>query len=282
MQPRLDVRASVPVRQVCEAIRGARPLIIIPTFCERANIERLLREVLAQTPCDILVVDDASPDGTADLVRAVSRDIPNRIHLLERPGKLGLGTAYIDGFRWALARTYTHIVEMDADFSHDPATVNRLLQASRHADVVIGSRYVPGGRTVNWAVWRKAISRCGSLYARLILGLPVRDLTSGFKCFRRRVLEAIDLERVTSSGYAFQIEVTHRAVLGGYRVVEVPITFADRCAGASKMNGEIVREALVRVWQLRRLDRRRPAIRNQRRVRRVPSKGTTRSARATS
>jgi dolichol-phosphate mannosyltransferase len=229
----------------------ARALVVMPTYCERRNIEQIVPAVIAQSAFDVLVVDDASPDGTGDAVRELARRYPDRVHLIERDGKLGLGTAYIAGFRWALARDYTHIFEMDADFSHHPATLARLLQASHRADLVIGSRYVPGGRTVNWSPVRKLISRGGSMYARSVLGLPIRDLTGGFKCFRRYVLESIDLDSVSSTGYAFQIELTYRAAMLGFRLAEIPITFAERRHGVSKMSSTIVLEAMARVWQMR-------------------------------
>jgi dolichol-phosphate mannosyltransferase len=234
-----------------------RGLVIIPTYCEQANIAALLTDILGRTAHDILVIDDGSPDGTGEIVSVIAEHNP-RVHLIERPGKLGLGTAYIDGFRWALAREYTHIFEMDADFSHSPAALERLFTASRHADVVIGSRYVPGGRTADWSALRKLISRGGSLYARTVLGLPVADLTSGFKCFRRHVLESIDLDAISSTGYAFQIEMTYYAALTGHRIVEIPITFTERCTGRSKMTPAIVVEAFSRVWQLR--SRSRPSV----------------------
>jgi dolichol-phosphate mannosyltransferase len=200
---------------------------------------------------ELLIVDDGSPDGTASVVRELAALYPGRVHLIEREGKLGIGKAYIAGFTWALDRDYTHILEMDADFSHHPSTLPRLLQASRHADLVIGSRYIPGGRTVNWPQVRKLISRGGSLYARTVLGVPIRDLTGGFKCFRRHVLESIDFSSVSSTGYAFQIELTWRAAQLGYHIVEVPITFAERERGESKMSAGIVAEAMLRVLQLR-------------------------------
>lgn len=228
-----------------------RALVVMPTYCERENVDQIVPVILAHEDIEVLVVDDGSPDGTADAVRVLAAQHPRRVHLIEREGKLGLGTAYLTGFRWALARDYTHIIEMDADFSHHPATLPRLLQASRYAELVIGSRYVPGGRTVNWSAGRKLISRGGSLYARSLLNLPVRDLTGGFKCFRRFVLESIDLDSVDSTGYAFQIELTYRAANRGFRIAEIPITFAERRFGESKMDATIVAEAVLRVLQLR-------------------------------
>jgi dolichol-phosphate mannosyltransferase len=238
-------------RRVEPASGTTRALVVMPTYCERANVGQIIPDVLLHQGIDVLVVDDGSPDGTADVVRALEVEYRGRVHLIEREGKLGLGTAYLAGFRWALARDYTHIIEMDADFSHHPAALPRLLQASRYADLVIGSRYIPGGRTVNWPAYRKLISRGGSLYARSLLKLPVRDLTGGFKCFRRYVLESIDLDSVDSTGYAFQIELTYRAAHQGFHLAEIPITFAERKHGESKMDRSIVREAILCVLRLR-------------------------------
>lgn len=198
-----------------------------------------------------LVVDDNSPDGTACLVEELAESYPGRVFLLQRPGKLGLGTAYLAGFRWALAHDYDLICEMDADFSHDPSRLPCLLDAASNADLALGSRYVAGGGTANWSRLRRLISRGGSFYARTVLGVPYHDLTGGFKCFRRRVLESLDLDSVHSTGYAFQIELTYRVHRAGFRVVEVPITFEERRAGKSKMSFRIMLEALVRVAQLR-------------------------------
>ena len=226
-------------------------LVVIPTYNERANLTALLPLVLDETDVDVLVVDDNSPDGTAGLVEELAQRNPGRLHLLSRPGKLGLGTAYLAGFRWALDRDYDLICEMDADFSHDPRTLPRLIEAAGRADLVLGSRYIVGGGTANWSVLRQVISRTGSLYARNLLGIPLQDLTGGFKCFRRRVLETVDLDSVHSTGYAFQIELTYRAYRAGFRITEVPIVFEERRAGSSKMSPRIVAEALVRVAQLR-------------------------------
>lgn len=241
----------VPNRRLSHRATAAQPLVVMPTYNESANIREMLPQIMHYRQFQVLVVDDSSTDGTADAVRDAMRNWPDRIHLIEREAKLGLGTAYIAGFRWALARDYTHVFEMDADFSHHPATLPRMLQASKHADLVIGSRYVPGGRTVNWSPVRKLISRGGSTYARAILGLPVRDLTGGFKCFRRQVLESMDLDRIESTGYAFQIELTYRAALADFNIAEIPITFAERLHGTSKMSSTIVVEAMYRVLQLR-------------------------------
>jgi dolichol-phosphate mannosyltransferase len=232
-----------------------RFVIVLPTYNERENLERVvdaLAAVRTKTPFpgDVLVVDDSSPDGTG----ALADELAARhewVHVLHRPGKQGLGQAYVDGFRWALLREYSHILEMDADLSHPPDAVPRLLAAAADADLVLGSRYVPGGGVVGWSAHRRLISRGGSLYARTLLGVHVRDLTGGFKCFRRRVLEAADLDSVHGQGYVFQIELTYRTLRMGGRVVEVPITFCDRTAGASKMTAAIVAEAVWKVPALR-------------------------------
>jgi dolichol-phosphate mannosyltransferase len=227
-------------------------LVCIPTYNERDNIDAIARAALAADPrVDILVIDDNSPDGTGAIADAVAASDP-RAHVLHRPAKEGLGRAYLDGFRWALARGYAFILEMDADFSHDPKYLGRFLdRAEAGVELVLGSRYVPGGGTVNWGAARKLVSRAGSVYARSILGLPQRDLTGGFKCFRRQVLESIDLASVHSTGYAFQIELTYRAIKKGFRVEEIPIVFEDRRVGQSKMSRAIVLEALAVVWKLR-------------------------------
>lgn len=226
-------------------------LVIIPTYNERSNLAALLPRILHDPHIHVLVVDDNSPDGTAALVQDLTHEYPGRLFLIRRTSKLGLGTAYLAGFRWALARDYDLICEMDADFSHDPALLPRLLAAARGADLVLGSRYVAGGSTANWSMLRRLISQAGSAYARTILGVPYQDLTGGFKCFRRAVLEAIDLDTVQATGYAFQIELTYRAHQAGFRIVEIPIVFEERRAGKSKMSPGIMFEALLRVWQLR-------------------------------
>ncbi len=227
-------------------------IVLIPTYNERGNLEQILPALFAAAPdVDVLVIDDNSPDGTGQLADELAAK-DSRVSVLHRPGKQGLGRAYLAGFDVALQRGYPYILEMDCDFSHDPAKVPELLAAARGgADLVLGSRNVAGGGTVNWGILRKIISRGGSFYARTILGLSVRDLTGGFKCFRREVLEAIDRAAVHSSGYGFQIELTYRAVRRGFRVQEVPIIFADRRVGKSKMSGKIVLEALWMVWKLR-------------------------------
>ncbi|GBD33360.1 MAG: dolichyl-phosphate beta-D-mannosyltransferase [Gemmatimonadales bacterium] len=229
-----------------------RALVIIPTYNEAANIRQLIPKVLEQDPrIEVLVVDDNSPDGTGDLVEEIARSEP-RVHLMRRPGKGGLGTAYIAGFRWALERKYDYIFEMDADFSHDPKHLPEFLRAIQNADLVLGSRYLEGRVTVvNWPMGRLLLSYFANVYARLVTGLKVFDATGGFKCFRREVLEKIDLNSVRSNGYAFQIEMSFRAARLGFRIVEIPIVFVDRTDGTSKMSGAIVREAIWMVWWLR-------------------------------
>jgi dolichol-phosphate mannosyltransferase len=226
-----------------------RACVVLPTYNERENLPRIVPAILAASPeLDVLVVDDSSPDGTGALADELAARDP-RVHILHRKRKEGLGRAYLAGFAQALGAGYGRILEMDADFSHDPARLPALLGTD--ADLVLGSRYVPGGNTVNWGLGRRILSRGGSLYARTILRLPIRDLTGGFKCFRRRVLEGLDLASVRSSGYAFQIELTYRTIKRGFTVVEVPITFADRRVGKSKMSRRIVAEALWMVWKIR-------------------------------
>ena len=226
-------------------------LVIVPTYEERENLPLLVEAVLAvDRSLDILVVDDDSPDGTGLLADELAVRC-SRMHVLHRSGKQGLGTAYVEGFRFALARDYDLAIEMDADFSHRPEDLPCLLAASEQADVVIGSRNVPGGRAVNWSPWRHLISKGGSLYTRLLLGLPIRDCTSGFKCFRRRALEALDLDALQSSGYAFQVEVNYACARAGLTFAEVPIVFPDRVRGSSKMSGGIVGEALLLTLKLR-------------------------------
>jgi len=226
--------------------------VVLPTYEEAANIERMVEAVRAKLPAGgrVLVVDDSSPDGTGEIAARLASEHAD-VEFLSRPRKEGLGPAYIAGFRHALAGGAGLVVEMDSDFSHEPAYLPRLLDAAQRSDVVIGSRYVPGGGVTEWGALRRAISRGGSIYARLALGLRVRDLTGGFKCFRREVLEAIDLDSVHSRGYAFQVEMTYRAIELGFDVVEVPIVFRDRRAGTSKMSGAIVLEAIWRVPLLR-------------------------------
>jgi dolichol-phosphate mannosyltransferase len=230
----------------------SRSLIVIPTYNERDNVEDIARRFLVALPgTDLLFVDDNSPDGTGALLDEMAGLEP-RIHVMHRAGKLGLGTAYVEGFTWGLARTYDYLFEMDADGSHDPKYLPQMLAlAEDGADGVIGSRYVPGGGTVNWGLGRKIISRGGGLYARTILGVEIQDLTAGFMCWRRATLEAIDLPSITSNGYSFQIEMKYRAIRRGFRLVETPIVFVDRRVGQSKMSRAIVVEALAKVWWLR-------------------------------
>jgi dolichol-phosphate mannosyltransferase len=228
-----------------------RALICLPTYDERENLAPMIDAILAVVPqVDVLVIDDNSPDGTGRLADEIAAREP-RVKVLHRAGKEGLGRAYLAGFAWALARDYGLVLEMDCDFSHDPSYLPAMLAAAEGADLVLGSRYVDGGGTVNWGLLRKLISRGGSFYARAILGLAVRDLTGGFKCFRREVLEAIDLATVECTGYAFQIELTYRAARRGFQVRELPIVFADRRVGHSKMSRRIVLEAIRKVWSIR-------------------------------
>jgi dolichol-phosphate mannosyltransferase len=226
--------------------------IVLPTYEEAANVERIVAEARAKLPesAQVLIVDDNSPDGTGEIAERLAGE-EDAVHVLHRPVKEGLGPAYIAGFKQALTEGAGLIVEMDADFSHEPAYLPRLLEAAERADLVLGSRYVDGGGVADWGQLRQTISRGGSAYSRLVLGLDVRDLTGGFKCFRREVLEAIDLDAIRSRGYAFQVEMTYRAIELGFRVVEVPIVFRDRQDGKSKMSRSIVWEAIWRVPLLR-------------------------------
>lgn len=229
-----------------------RVLVITPTYNERENLHAFLDALFAVAPqVDVLIVDDNSPDGTGALADEVAARDP-RVHVRHRAGKLGLGTAYLEGFQWALAQGYDVVFEMDTDLSHDPRYVPEFIRAiEAGADVVIGSRNIPGGGVEGWGPGRHFVSKGGSVYARTILGLDVRDLTSGYKAFTRDALQRIDLGGVKSNGYSFQIELTYRAVLRGMRVAEVPILFVDRRAGASKMSRKIFAEAVVMVWKLR-------------------------------
>lgn len=232
--------------------QGTGVLVVTPTYNERENLELFLAGVFEALPeAHVLVVDDASPDGTGDLAHGLSKEDP-RVHLLRRPGKLGMGSAYLDGFRWALSRDYEVVLEMDADLSHDARYLPEFLRCiDAGADVVVGSRNIPGGSVEGWGFGRHLLSKGGSLYSRTVLGLAVRDLTSGFKAFHRRVLEAMPLHRVRSDGYSFQIELTFRALKKGFRVQETPIVFVDRRAGESKMSRAIFLEAIAVVWKLR-------------------------------
>ncbi len=228
-----------------------RMLVVMPTYNERPNIPLIVPAVLAQDPCiEVLVVDDNSPDGTGEVADQLAA-ANERVHVLHRGGKQGLGKAYIAGFRWALERGYDLVFEMDADFSHDPRFLPSLIEAISDADLVIGSRYKTGVNVINWPISRLLLSLGANQYARWVTGLPLTDSTGGFKCFRRRVLEAISLERVRSNGYAFQIEMSFLAWKKGFRLKEIPIVFTDRVEGQSKMNKKIVREAVWMVWWLR-------------------------------
>jgi dolichol-phosphate mannosyltransferase len=228
-----------------------RALVVVPTYNEALNLPLIVPQILAQdSRLDVLIVDDNSPDGTGQVADEMAA-ADARIHVLHRPGKGGLGKAYLAGFRWALERDYELVFEMDADFSHDPKFLTEFLRAAEDADLVIGSRYKTGVNVINWPISRLILSLGANQYARWITGLPIMDSTGGFKCFRRRVLQAIDLERVRSNGYAFQIEMSFRAWKKGFRLVEIPIVFTDRVEGQSKMNKRIVREAIWMVWWLR-------------------------------
>jgi dolichol-phosphate mannosyltransferase len=230
----------------------SQSLIVVPTYNERDNVRGVAERLLAALPgAEVLFVDDNSPDGTGPLLDELAAADP-RIHVMHRAGKLGLGTAYVEGFGWGLARGYEFLFEMDADGSHDPQYLPAMLAlAEDGADVVVGSRYVPGGGTANWGLGRRILSRGGSFYARTILGIEVRDVTAGFICWRRAALEAIDLATVGSNGYSFQIEMKYRALKKGLRLVETPIVFVDRRVGQSKMSRAIFAEALFKVWALR-------------------------------
>lgn len=232
----------------------ARAVVLLPTYNEIDNLPRIVPAILDAAPVDLFILDDNSPDGTGAMADKLAAGNP-RIHVVHRANKQGLGAAYLDGFARALAAGYDRILEMDADFSHPPGHLNEMLRLANDYDVVLGSRWVKGGGTRNWPWRRQVISRLGSLYARTILGVSVRDLTGGFKCFRREVLEGIDLSSITTTGYAFQIEMTYRALKRGFKVVETPIIFVEREQGVSKMSRRIVVEAVVKVPKLR-LERR--------------------------
>jgi dolichol-phosphate mannosyltransferase len=227
-----------------------KTLIIIPTYNEIDNIEKLLEQVLAKSETiEVLVIDDNSPDGTALRVKFMQSSEP-RIHILERPGKMGLGSAYVTGFKYALERDYDYIIEMDADFSHNPEDIPLLLNAAKKYDLVIGSRYCEGVNIIHWPIKRLLISYFASKYVRTITRMPVKDPTSGFKCFQRKVLENIDLDKILSDGYAFQIEMNFRAWVKGFHIKEIPIVFTERKNGVSKMSRRIVWEAAWMVWRL--------------------------------
>ncbi len=227
-----------------------KTLVIIPTYNEIENIERMVEIVLSKSEdIEILVMDDGSPDGTGMRVRFMQSTEP-RLHLIERPGKMGLGSAYVTGFKYALEHDYEYIMEMDADFSHNPDDVPRLIAAAQNKDLVIGSRYCNGVNIINWPFKRLLISYFASKYVRVITGMPIKDPTGGFKCFHRRVLESIDLDKILSDGYAFQIEMNFRAWVKRFRIKEIPIVFTERLNGVSKMSRHIVWEAAWMVWQL--------------------------------
>lgn len=247
-------RPAIPAGPLFEGGRPeGRALVIVPTYNERENVRRIVRAILAQGErFDVLIVDDNSPDGTGRIADALAAENP-RVHVLHRTAKQGIGKAYLAGFRWGLSRPgYDCLLEMDADFSHDPAHLPQFLVAVRDADLVLGSRYRQGRVTVvNWPILRLLLSYGGNIYARLVTGVRLEDGTGGFKCFRRRVLEAIPLDDVQSNGYAFQIEMSVRAAKKGFRILEIPIVFTDRTEGQSKMSGRIFREAVVMCWRLR-------------------------------
>lgn len=230
----------------------SKGLVIIPTYNEKENIDAIVRAVLEQKlSLHVLVADDSSPDGTGKIVEGLMSEFPGHVHLLTRMKKEGLGRAYIAGFKWGLEKGYTHLIEMDADFSHRPVDLALHVNNWNEYDFVIGSRYVAGGGTVDWGLMRKIISRGGSLYSRIILGYPINDWTGGFNSWRRDVLERIDLDSVTSNGYSFQIELKYKASRKGFKCKEVPIIFEDRRVGKSKMSMKIVLEAFYKVWQIR-------------------------------
>ena len=231
-----------------------KALVIIPTYNERENLSELLRRIFAQDlPVEVLIIDDNSPDGTGALAEEL-KAADSRIHVLHRPEKMGLGSAYVEGFRYAIAREYDAVFEMDADFSHSPESLPEFLRELENADLVLGSRYLHGVTVVNWPLKRLILSYGANVYSRVVTGMPIKDATGGFKCFRRQVLEAIDLTRVKSDGYGFQIEINFKAWRKGFRIREIPILFVDRRAGTSKMSRRIVWEAAWMVWRLRFLD----------------------------
>jgi dolichol-phosphate mannosyltransferase len=228
-----------------------KTLIIIPTYNEYENLPPLLEAIFSYVPqTDILIVDDNSPDGTGELADKIALT-DTRVHTLHRVGKLGLGTAYVAGFKYAITQNYDAAFEMDADFSHDPQYLPNFLKAIENADLVIGSRYIPGGATPNWSIIRRFISGGGNIFARIVLGMPIHDCTAGFRCYRRKVLESIDLDSVESQGYGFQVELAYRVMKQGFRIVETPIVFMDRRVGKSKMSRKIVLEAFTYVLRTR-------------------------------
>lgn len=228
-----------------------KALVLLPTYNEKENIERIIPEILKQDDrLFVLVIDDNSPDGTGKIADRIASRNP-RVLVLHREKKQGLGQAYIAGFRWALEHGYDYVFEMDADFSHDPKYLPDFLKTIKDNDIVLGSRYISGVNVINWPMMRLLLSYYANVYSRVITGLPLRDATGGFKCFRRKVLESIDLSEVRSNGYSFQIEMSYRAYKKGFRIKEIPIVFVDRTAGTSKMSKHIVREAIFMVWRLR-------------------------------
>lgn len=228
-----------------------KALVIIPTYNEYDNVHKIIPDVLSQNEIiDVLIVDDNSPDGTGQYVEELTKTNP-RVKLIRRAGKMGLGTAYIEGFKFAIKEQYDYIFEMDADFSHDPKELNNFLKAIKENDLVLGSRYINGVNVINWPMQRLLLSYFANSYTRFITGLPVRDATGGFKCFRRKVLESINFQNIKSNGYSFQIELNYKTWKNGYKISEIPIIFADRVKGTSKMSKKIVREAVFMVWKLR-------------------------------
>jgi dolichol-phosphate mannosyltransferase len=228
-----------------------KAIVIVPTYNEAENIANLIDKIFSvDSNLNILVIDDNSPDGTAEIVKRISEKDP-RVHLIQRPGKLGLGTAYIEGFKYALGNGYEAIFEMDADFSHNPEDIPRFLDALEDADLVIGSRYLTGVNVINWPLRRLMLSYFANLYTRIITGMPVRDATGGYKCFRAEALKQIDLDKIKTNGYGFQIEMNFRFWAKGFRVKEIPIVFVDRRNGVSKMNKKIILEAVFLVWKLK-------------------------------
>ena len=226
-------------------------LVILPTYNEKDNIRKIISEILKEGDnVEVLVIDDNSPDGTGDIVSDIIKN-NSRVHLLTRPGKLGLGTAYVEGFKYALSHDYELIFEMDADFSHDPKEIPRFLEEIKDSDVVVGSRYISGVNVVNWPMSRLLLSWLANLYTRIVAGMPLKDATSGFKCIKRKVLEDINLEHIQSDGYSFQIEIHYRVWRKGFKIKEIPIIFIDRRIGVSKMNTGIINEAALLVWKLR-------------------------------
>ena len=226
-------------------------VVVVPTYNERENIEELIEKTLSTSPdIDILIVDDNSPVGTGEIAEKIAKENP-RVKVLHRPGKMGLGSAYVEGFKWALKKGYDFIMEMDADFSHNPEDIPRFIEKIKEYDLVIGSRYTDGVSVVNWPISRLLLSYFANIYARTVTGVPIMDLTGGFKCFRREVLESINLDTIMSDGYAFQIEMNYRAYKKGFRITEIPIIFIERRAGSSKMSKKIVWEAFWLVWKLR-------------------------------